>query len=251
VTTSPMADGRRADSERRRQRVLKALDQAIRDGADLSVSGLARAAGVDRTYFYRHRDLLDIDVVGSEEFRGVQFTPPGSECSIIFGKGVTSAAPGSIQGLYLVVSDIEQARAELIGRDIEVGEVFHDAGGLFHHSHEAGEVVHPAEGQARVAGPHPDRADYGSYAAFSDPDGNGWVLQEVKSGPRPLTPLSGTHGRDGEHPLQPLGAAPAEPSGADPGTERMASMSRRGPSWRGDVPMQDLARQKNVARQKT
>jgi len=91
------------------------------------------------------------------------------------------------------------------GRGIEVGEVFHDAGGLFHHSHEAGEVVHH-EGQARVAGPHPDRADYGSYAAFGDPDGNGRVSRKRKSGPRPLTPLSGTHGRDGEQPLQPLGA---------------------------------------------
>lgn len=93
-------------------------------------------------------------------------------------RGVTSAAPGSVQGLYLIVFGIEEARAELVGRDVGVSEVFDDAGGLFYHGHEAGEVVHHAGG--RVAGPHPDRADYGSYATFSAPDGNGWVLQEVK-----------------------------------------------------------------------
>jgi catechol 2,3-dioxygenase-like lactoylglutathione lyase family enzyme len=123
---------------------------------------------------------LDLDKAVSEDWRAVHFTPPGSECSIIFGKGITSAAPGSVQGMYLVVFDIEEARAELVGRGIEVSEVFHDAGGLLYHGHDAGEVVHGAEGQARIAGPHPTRADYGSYATFSDPDGNGWVLQEVK-----------------------------------------------------------------------
>ena len=113
---------------------------------------------------------LDIDYVGSEEFRVVQFTPPGSECSIIIGKGITTAAPGSVQGLHLVVWDIEASRAELIGRDIAVSEVFHDAGRLFHHAGTEG----------RVAGPDPDRNDYGSFVSFSDPDGNGWLLQEVK-----------------------------------------------------------------------
>ena len=114
---------------------------------------------------------MDIDYVNGEDFRVVQFTPPGSECSIIVGKGITSAAPGSVEGLQLVVLDIEAARDELIGRGIEVSEAFHDAGGVFHHAGE----------EERVIGPDPERSDYGSFASFSDPDGNGWLLQEVKT----------------------------------------------------------------------
>jgi catechol 2,3-dioxygenase-like lactoylglutathione lyase family enzyme len=113
---------------------------------------------------------MDIDYVDGEDFRVVQFTPPGSECSIIIGKGITSAAPGSVDGLQLIVLDIEAARAELVGRGVEVSEAFHDAGGVFHHAGEEG----------RVTGPDPERSDYGSFASFSDPDGNGWLLQEVK-----------------------------------------------------------------------
>lgn len=113
---------------------------------------------------------MDIDYVDGDDFRVVQFTPPGSECSIIIGKGISSAAPGSAEGLQLVVLDIEAAREELIGRGIEVSEAFHDAGGIFHH---AGET-------ARVSGPDPERSDYGSFASFTDPDGNAWFLQEVK-----------------------------------------------------------------------
>ncbi len=113
---------------------------------------------------------MDIDYVDGEDFRVVQFTPPGSECSIIIGRGITAAAPGSSEGLQLVVPDIEAAREELIGRGIEVGEAFHDAGGIFHHAGE----------EARVAGPDPERSDYGSFASFSDPDGNVWFVQEVK-----------------------------------------------------------------------
>jgi catechol 2,3-dioxygenase-like lactoylglutathione lyase family enzyme len=112
---------------------------------------------------------MDIDYVGDGDFRVVQLTPPGSECSIIIGTGITSAAPGSTQGLQLVVLDIEAAHADLVGRGIDVGEVFHDAGGIFHHAGEVG----------RVSGADPDRGDYGSFASFSDPDGNGWLLQEV------------------------------------------------------------------------
>jgi predicted enzyme related to lactoylglutathione lyase len=121
----------------------------------------------------------DLDHGSDEKYRAVHFTPPGSETSIIFGAGITSATPGSVQGLYLVVSDIEDAHAELVGRGIEVSEIFHDAGGVFYHGHDAGEVTHEVADQERVAGPHPGRASYGSYATFSDPDGNGWVLQEV------------------------------------------------------------------------
>ncbi|MGW1544657.1 VOC family protein [Streptomyces sp. NPDC002309] len=121
----------------------------------------------------------DVDNAFSDEYRLVHVTPPGSQCSIIFGTGTVSTAPGSAQGLYLIVSDVEEARAELVGRGIEVSEVFHDAGGLLHHGHEAGEAVHDGAGQERLSGPHPDRTSYASYATFSDPDGNGWVLQEI------------------------------------------------------------------------
>ena len=99
----------------------------------------------------------------------MQLTPPGSDCAIIFGDGITSAAPGSIEGLQLVASDIEAARAELVGRGVDVSEVFHDAGGVFHHAGTEG----------RVPGPAPDRGSYGSWVSFSDPDGNGWLIQEV------------------------------------------------------------------------
>jgi len=115
---------------------------------------------------------MDIDYVGEEEgFRVVQFTPPGSECSIIFGEGITGADPGSYEGLQLTVTDIAAAREDLIGRGVEVSGVFHDAGGIFHHIGNAN----------RTIGPAPENADYGSFASFSDPDGNGWLLQEINT----------------------------------------------------------------------
>jgi len=112
---------------------------------------------------------LDADFARSEDFRVVQLTPPGSRCSIIFGTGITSAAPGSADGLQLTVTDIEAARDELISRGAEVSEAFHDAGGVFHHAGTEG----------RVSGPAPNRHSYGSFVSFSDPDGNGWLLQEI------------------------------------------------------------------------
>ena len=112
---------------------------------------------------------LDADFVVDDDFRVIQLTPPGSPCSIIFGTGVTNAAPGSASGLYLVVDDIEAARAELVDHGAQVSEVFHDAGGVFHH----------AGTTARVPGLDPDRRSYCSFASFSDPDGNAWLLQEV------------------------------------------------------------------------
>jgi catechol 2,3-dioxygenase-like lactoylglutathione lyase family enzyme len=112
---------------------------------------------------------LDADFVKSEDFRVVQLTPPGSPCSVIFGTGITSAAPGSADGLQLTVADIDAARAELTSRGAGVSEVFHDAGGVFHHAGTEG----------RAAGPAPDHRSYGSFASFSDPDGNGWLLQEI------------------------------------------------------------------------
>lgn len=112
---------------------------------------------------------LDADVSTDSQFRVIQFTPPGSPCSVIFGAGVTTAAPGSAQGLHLVVSDILAVCAEFAGRGVAVSGPFHDVGGVFHHAGEA----------ERVSGAHPERKSYGSFASFSDPDGNGWVFQEV------------------------------------------------------------------------
>jgi catechol 2,3-dioxygenase-like lactoylglutathione lyase family enzyme len=114
---------------------------------------------------------LDADFLEGEDFRVLQLTPPASECSIIFGKGVSSAVPGSVQGLHLVVFDIEKARAELVDRGVDVSEVFHDGDGVFHRAGVEG----------RVRGPEPKRRDYCSFCSFSDPDGNEWLLQEVKT----------------------------------------------------------------------
>ena len=111
----------------------------------------------------------DADIATGDDFRVVQMTPPGSSCSIIFGTGLTSAAPGSVEGNIFVVDDIVSARAELLAGGVDVSEVFHDAGGIFHHSGT----------NARVAGPDPGRTSYGSFASFTDPDGNTWFLQEI------------------------------------------------------------------------
>jgi catechol 2,3-dioxygenase-like lactoylglutathione lyase family enzyme len=111
---------------------------------------------------------LDADIARGDGFRVVQFTPPGSGCSIQFGTNIASVAPGSAQSMYLVVPDIEAVRDELRARGVEVSEVFHEGapGARFH---QAG----------RVTGPAPDQSTYGSFATFSDPDGNGWLLQEI------------------------------------------------------------------------
>jgi catechol 2,3-dioxygenase-like lactoylglutathione lyase family enzyme len=117
---------------------------------------------------------LDADFIHDDDWRGVQFTPPGSGCSVIFGKNVTAAVPGSAQGLYLIVSDIEAARDELLRRGVQVSEVFHDAGDV-----HAGRDEPYLFGQVRVSGPDPGHGSYRSFASFRDPDGNGWLLQEV------------------------------------------------------------------------
>jgi catechol 2,3-dioxygenase-like lactoylglutathione lyase family enzyme len=113
---------------------------------------------------------LDADLVVDDHYRVVQFTPPGSQTSIIFGTGTTTMTPGSLQDLMLVVGDIEAARSELISRGVDVSEVWHDETGIFHHAGIEG----------RVSGPDPDGRSYGSFASFADPDGNGWLLQEIK-----------------------------------------------------------------------
>src|SRR5919106_667945 len=117
---------------------------------------------------------LDAEFGGGDDFRIMQFTPPGSGASVIFGKNITSAAPGSAQGLYLVVSDIEAARQELLRRGVEVSEVFHGASGVYSGADEP-----YLFGRHRVGGPDPERGSYRSFASFRDPDGNGWLLQEV------------------------------------------------------------------------
>jgi catechol 2,3-dioxygenase-like lactoylglutathione lyase family enzyme len=112
---------------------------------------------------------LDADLATSESFRVIQFTPPGSQCSIIFGTGITTVQPGAVRDLMLVVENVELARAQLIKRGVDVSEVFHDEGGIFHHAGTVG----------RVPGPDPERRSYCSWASFDDPEGNGWLLQEV------------------------------------------------------------------------
>jgi catechol 2,3-dioxygenase-like lactoylglutathione lyase family enzyme len=113
---------------------------------------------------------LDADIARGDDFRVVQFTPPGSGCSIQFGTNISSAAPGSAQSLYLIVANVDEARDELLARGVEVSEVFHEGapGARFHDS-------------GRAPGPAPDHGTYASFAAFSDPDGNGWLLQEITS----------------------------------------------------------------------
>jgi catechol 2,3-dioxygenase-like lactoylglutathione lyase family enzyme len=112
---------------------------------------------------------LDADVATDESFRVVQLTPPGSPAAVIFGTSVTAQEPGSAQGLHLIVSDIEAAHDELKRQGAEPSEVFHDAGGVFHHGGT----------DARVPGPDPKRSSYSSFLSFTDPDGNGWILQEI------------------------------------------------------------------------
>jgi catechol 2,3-dioxygenase-like lactoylglutathione lyase family enzyme len=113
---------------------------------------------------------LDGDFVDAEDWRAVQMTPPGSQCSIIFGKGITTALPGSVQGTFLVVDEIKAARADLIARGVAVSEAFHfDTG------------IHVVGTEGRAPGPDPQGRPYSTWTSFSDPDGNTWLLQEVKT----------------------------------------------------------------------
>jgi catechol 2,3-dioxygenase-like lactoylglutathione lyase family enzyme len=116
---------------------------------------------------------LDADYDDGKGYRVVQFTPPGSGCSVIFGRNVTAAAPGSVEGLYLVVSDIEAARKAMLDRGVQISEVFHNDGVY------AGTDEAYLFGRVRVSGPDPDRRSYRSFASFRDPDGNGWLFQEI------------------------------------------------------------------------
>jgi len=131
---------------------------------------------VDRAkqFYARLGWRLDADFDSGKDFRVIQFTPPGSACSIIFGRNVTAAAPGSAQGLYLIVCDIEAARNDLLDHGINVSKVFHGASGIY-----AGPDEPYLFGRRRISGPDPDHGSYRSFASFKDPDGNGWLLQEV------------------------------------------------------------------------
>jgi catechol 2,3-dioxygenase-like lactoylglutathione lyase family enzyme len=136
----------------------------------LGVSDVDRAKAFYENLGWR----LDADFAHGDDWRVLQFTPPGSGCSVIFGTNVTAAAPGSAQGLYLIVSDIEAARDELLHRGVEVSEVFHDATGVYDGRDEP-----YLFGRRRVGGVDPEHRSYRSYASFRDPDGNGWLFQEV------------------------------------------------------------------------
>jgi catechol 2,3-dioxygenase-like lactoylglutathione lyase family enzyme len=136
----------------------------------IPVSDVDRA----KAFYARLGWRLDADFASGNDWRVIQFTPPGSACSVIFGRNVTAAAPGSVRGLYLIVSDLEAAREDLLERGIEVGAPFHGAGDA-----HAGTDEPYLSGSVRVSGADPKRGSYGSYASFSDPDGNGWLFQEV------------------------------------------------------------------------
>jgi|SRR5579862_6483667 catechol 2,3-dioxygenase-like lactoylglutathione lyase family enzyme len=160
------------------------------DAATGTAAGKAKAAPVDMKFEIvvipvsdagRAKDFyaklgwrLDADYAHADDFRVIQFTPPGSGCSLIFGKNVTAATPGSAQGLYLIVSNIEEARNELLARGVEVSEIFHGANDAY-----AGSDEPYIFGRIRVSGPDPAHGSYRSFASFNDPDGNGWLLQEI------------------------------------------------------------------------
>jgi len=134
----------------------------------IPVSDVDRAKEFYATLGWR----LDGEFVGDDGARTLQFTPPGSGCSIQFGTDVTTAAPGSAQAMHLIVNDIEAAHDQLLAQGIEAGEVYHC---------ETGYACRYPGHEGRVGGPHPERGTYGSFVSFNDPDGNGWVLQEVTS----------------------------------------------------------------------
>lgn len=149
--------------------VSRSVDQRL-EVIVIPVSDVDRA----KAFYARLGWRLDADFASGDDWRVIQFTPPGSACSVIFGRNVTAAAPGSVRGLYLIVSDLEAARKDLLDRGVEVSAPFHGAGDV-----HAGTDEPYLSGSVRVSGADPKRGSYGSYASFSDPDGNGWLFQEV------------------------------------------------------------------------
>ena len=136
----------------------------------IPVSNVDRA----KAFYARLGWRLDADFTSGNDWRVIQFTPPGSACSVIFGTNVTAAAPGSVRGLYLIVADLEAARRDLLDRGVEVSAPFHGAGDV-----HAGPDEPYLFGSVRLSGADPNRGSYSSFASFSDPDGNGWLFQEV------------------------------------------------------------------------
>ena len=154
-----MDNGSRSASEKTERSIPMALELAV-----IGVSDIDRA----KLYYSQLGWRLDIDFQG-DDYRVVQFTPPGSACSVMFGKNITRDKAGSSRGLHLVVEDLEIARRDLLERGISVSEPFHDLGGIFHHANGIGVAV----------GMNPERKSYASYISFSDPDGNEWTIQEI------------------------------------------------------------------------
>ncbi len=159
-----MAEGNR-NNESSEARIDMKLEIVV-----IPVSDVERA----KEFYARLGWRLDADYDSGNDFRIIQFTPHGSGCSVIFGKNVSGAAPGSAQGLYLIVSDIAAIRDQLLGRGVKISDVFHDAGGVY-----AGPDEPYLFGRLRESGPDPERRSYRSFASFRDPDGNGWLLQEI------------------------------------------------------------------------
>jgi catechol 2,3-dioxygenase-like lactoylglutathione lyase family enzyme len=160
ASTLPGGDefhGRRASDQAVTVEGVPVMDMKL-EAIVLPVTDVDRAKAFYETAGFH----ADVDHQPNEDLRVVQLTPPGSGCSIIFGKGISGGVAGSVQGLHLVVADLDAARSELVGRGVDVGEPFHFG----------------ASGP--VPGLHPERESYGSFAAVTDPDGNGWLLQEVR-----------------------------------------------------------------------
>jgi catechol 2,3-dioxygenase-like lactoylglutathione lyase family enzyme len=164
-TAQPDVRSKDATEDTSVQRVAAKLEVIV-----IPVSDVDRA----KEFYGRLGWRLDADYDSGKDFRVLQFTPPGSGCSIIFGKNVTASAPGSAEGLYLIVSDIQAARKELLDRGVAVNEVFHDASGVY-----AGPDEPYLFGRQRISGRDPEARSYRSFASFRDPDGNGWLFQEV------------------------------------------------------------------------
>jgi catechol 2,3-dioxygenase-like lactoylglutathione lyase family enzyme len=165
VAKDQTKQSRPGDPDENYRQGVKPVDMKL-EVALIGVSDVDRAKAFYENLGWR----LDADFVVGDDFRGIQMTPHNSEASIIFGKGVTSARPGSAGSLVLAVDDIDAARDDLIARGVAVSEVFHYAGGVF-----------GAGTQSRAGGPDPQRRSYFSFASFEDPDGNGWLLQEIQT----------------------------------------------------------------------
>jgi catechol 2,3-dioxygenase-like lactoylglutathione lyase family enzyme len=167
-TTQSLLPSERGRKQPPKEKEYRIMDMKL-EVVVLPVSDVERAKRFYETLGFR----LDLDIAPNENYRAVHLTPPGSQASILFGKGVTSAKPGSIDRLLLAVYDIDAARQELLSKGVDVSEVFHDSGGSVGGGFIAGT-------QARAAGPDPQHRSYASYASFNDPDGNVWLLQELK-----------------------------------------------------------------------